>query len=344
MLAELNIKASADPSGRRRMDTRQWRPIKNLRHRRAHPPRRLPPRPRPKRQFRSFILRPDRSVRTDGPAGDVITTASWRGNADNGSRDAACWRPFARGAKSSECNTFCSLSRHTGRGGNTIAAINRVRPGRSIPLLNTIVSHAASLPLHSYALNRRISWLKLWVLAVVSVLGKDQKGVVAQFATYMAERGINIEDIEQRVVRGFFVMDMLVDLKDLTTALSDVITGLLELGRRIDMEVRVHLHGERKKKKAAILVSKEPHCLRQLIADIRENKLHCQVAGVFANHPDLEPIAREANLPFAWKSHDDLPGHFQWLNGQLRSQGADMVVLARYMRIFPPEIIGESSA
>ena len=30
----------------------------------------------------------------------------------------------------------------------------------------------------------------------------------------MAERGINIEDIEQRVVRGFFVMDMLVDLKD----------------------------------------------------------------------------------------------------------------------------------
>ena len=53
------------------------------------------------------------------------------------------------------------------------------------------------------------------VLAVVSVLGKDQKGVVAQFATYMADRGINIEDIEQRVVRGFFVMDMLVDLKDL---------------------------------------------------------------------------------------------------------------------------------
>src|SRR5688572_2289132 len=66
------------------------------------------------------------------------------------------------------------------------------------------------------------------VLAVVSVLGKDQKGVVAQFATYMAERGINIEDIEQRVVRGFFVMDMLVDLKDLQIDLSELITGLLE--------------------------------------------------------------------------------------------------------------------
>ena len=104
-------------------------------------------------------------------------------------------------------------------------------------------------------------------LAVVSVLGKDQKGVVAQFATYMAQRGINIEDIEQRVVRGFFLMDMLVDLKDLTIDLSDLITGLLELGRKIDMEVRVHLHSERRRKRVAILVSKEPHCLKQLIAD-----------------------------------------------------------------------------
>ena len=68
------------------------------------------------------------------------------------------------------------------------------------------------------------------VLAVVSVLGKDQKGVVAQFATYMAERGINIEDIAQRVIRGFFLMDMLVDLRDLNCDLSELITGLLGSG------------------------------------------------------------------------------------------------------------------
>src|SRR5512143_65884 len=115
------------------------------------------------------------------------------------------------------------------------------------------------------------------VLAVVSVLGKDQKGVVAQFATYMAERGVNIEDIEQRVVRGFFVMDMLVDLKDLSSDLSELITGLLDLGRKIDMEVRVHLHSERRQKKVAILVSKEPHCLQQLVGDFHSGKLRGQV-------------------------------------------------------------------
>src|SRR4051812_5278981 len=153
------------------------------------------------------------------------------------------------------------------------------------------------------------------VLAVVSVLGKDQKGVVAQFATYMAERGINIEDIEQRVVRGFFVMDMLVDLKELSIDLSELVTGLLELGKRIDMEVRVQLHSEGKRRGVALLVSKERHCLEQLIRYHREGKLHGQIVGVFSNHPELEPVARAAGLPFAWHAHDDLEKHFDWLAG-----------------------------
>src|SRR5687767_7803935 len=109
----------------------------------------------------------------------------------------------------------------------------------------------------------------------------------------MAERGINIEDIEQRVVRGFFVMDMLVDLKDLTTDLSELITGLLDLGRRIEMEVRVHLHSERRRKRIAALVSKEPHCLKQLVEDAAHGRLHGQIASVLSNHPDLEPIAEK---------------------------------------------------
>jgi formyltetrahydrofolate deformylase len=177
------------------------------------------------------------------------------------------------------------------------------------------------------------------VLAVVSVLGKDQKGVVAQFATYMAERGINIQDIEQRVVRGFFVMDMLVDLADLTADLTELISGLLALGKKIDMDVRVHLHSERRRKKVAILVSKEPHCLEHLIEQHRARKLHGDIACVLGNHPDLEPIAKAAGFKFAWHSHTDLKAHFHWLLQQLNEHQADLVVLARYMRILPPEII-----
>jgi formyltetrahydrofolate deformylase len=176
------------------------------------------------------------------------------------------------------------------------------------------------------------------VLAVISVLGKDQKGVVAQFATYIAERGVNIEDIEQRVVRGFFVMDMLVDLKDLSSDLSELITGLLDVGRRIDMEVRVVLQSERRLKRIALLVSKEPHCLQQLLDDYAHRKLHGQVVSVLANHPDLEPIAKSAGLPFSSMRADDVESHFTWLHGQLAALKPDLIVLARYMRILPPRV------
>jgi formyltetrahydrofolate deformylase len=177
------------------------------------------------------------------------------------------------------------------------------------------------------------------VLAVVSVLGKDQKGVVAQFATYMAQRGINIEDIEQRVVRGFFLMDMLVDLKELTGDLSELITALLELGRRLDMEVRVHLHSERRQKKVALLVSKEPHCLRRLIEDFSQQRTVATPAVVLSNHPDLEPQAKQANLPFAWHPSDDAQKHFDWLLRSLKTHSPDLVVLARYMRILPAALV-----
>ena len=178
------------------------------------------------------------------------------------------------------------------------------------------------------------------VFAVVSVLGKDQKGVVAQFATYMADRGINIQDIEQRVVRGFFVMDMLVDLADLSCDLSELITGLIGLGQRIDMEVRVVLQSEKRRKKIALLVSKEPHCLNQLIADFKNGKLHGEIAVVLSNHPNLEPHAKAAGLSFASHSADDLQKHFDWLLKSLQEHAVDLVVLARYMRILPPKLIG----
>ena len=61
------------------------------------------------------------------------------------------------------------------------------------------------------------------VHAVVSVIGRDQKGVVARFATYLAERGINIKDVVQQVVHGQFIMDMLVDLAEMSASLDELI-------------------------------------------------------------------------------------------------------------------------
>jgi formyltetrahydrofolate deformylase len=181
------------------------------------------------------------------------------------------------------------------------------------------------------------------VLAVISVQGRDQKGVVAKFATYVAGHGINIEDMEQRVVRGIFVMDMLVDLHDMTISLDQLITGLLELGRQIGMESRITLRQTRKAKRVVVLVSKEPHCLHKLIELSRQNELNGRIVAVLANHGVLENTARLAELPFAFTPSGPEPEtkhkHSQWLLEKLRSLEPDLIILARYMQILSPEII-----
>ena len=108
----------------------------------------------------------------------------------------------------------------------------------------------------------------------------------------------------------------------------------------MDMEVRVHLHSERRAKRVALLVSREPHCLEQLIEDFSHGKLPGEIVGVFANHPDLEPLAKAAGLEFAWKAQRRPRGPLRLAARQsLHGASADLVVLARYMRILPPRIV-----
>lgn len=177
------------------------------------------------------------------------------------------------------------------------------------------------------------------VLAIVSVLGRDQKGVVARISTFLAERDVNIEDIEQRVVRGQFLMDMLVDITDASATLDELVTGLLGIGTEIGMEIRVALHNERERKRVAILVSKEQHCLDQLLADWRAGDLRGDIVAILGNHESLRAVAEAEGLPFKWFASTDKAAHEQFLLEELDAAKADLVVLARYMQILTPTIV-----
>src|SRR6185369_1778185 len=134
--------------------------------------------------------------------------------------------------------------------------------------------------------------------AVVSVLGRDQKGVVARVCTYLAQHSVNIEQIDQNVMEGLFIMSMLVDLKDLDVNLDTLILDLKGIGQEMQMDVTIRLHGERTRKKVALLVSKESHCLDALLAAESEGELDADFPVVLSNHPDLEPLAAAAKVPF----------------------------------------------
>ena len=176
-------------------------------------------------------------------------------------------------------------------------------------------------------------------LAVVSVIGRDQKGVVARISTYLAGCNINIEDIEQRVMEGLFIMTMLVDLSDLSVNLDDLILELKAIGEEIRMEVSIRLHGRKEPKRVAVLVSREPHCLERLLADRAHGDLNGQLVVVLSNHDMLRRLAENQGILFLHHPANDKPSHERFLLEKLADVQADLVVLARYMQILSPDFV-----
>jgi ACT domain-containing protein len=76
-------------------------------------------------------------------------------------------------------------------------------------------------------------------LAIVTVIGKDQVGIVAHISTALHEEQVNIEDITQSIMSGFFVMGMLVDVARSSKSIKALRERLQTLGERIGVSVTI---------------------------------------------------------------------------------------------------------
>ena len=75
--------------------------------------------------------------------------------------------------------------------------------------------------------------------AIITVIGKDTTGIIAAVCTLLAEKKINILDISQTVMDGFFTMTMLVDLTASTVAFADTSDALTAKGEEMGLVIRI---------------------------------------------------------------------------------------------------------
>lgn len=75
--------------------------------------------------------------------------------------------------------------------------------------------------------------------AIITVVGADKVGIIAQVSAFLAERNINIEDISQTVLSGNFVMMMMVDLSQGNTTLEKVKEDLTFLGSSLQVSINL---------------------------------------------------------------------------------------------------------
>ncbi len=73
---------------------------------------------------------------------------------------------------------------------------------------------------------------------VITVVGKDTVGIIAKVCAYLAETGINILDISQTIVSGYFNMMMIVDMTSPSKSYDDVISDLDKLGEEIGVLIK----------------------------------------------------------------------------------------------------------
>ena len=75
--------------------------------------------------------------------------------------------------------------------------------------------------------------------AIVTVVGKDRVGIIANVCTALAEFNVNVLDISQTVMQNMFTMNMLVDVKEANVSYSEIVDALDAEGERLGVNIRI---------------------------------------------------------------------------------------------------------
>ena len=75
--------------------------------------------------------------------------------------------------------------------------------------------------------------------AIVTVIGQDRVGIIANICTLLAENNVNILDISQTIMQGSFTMVMAVDIGAATASFGDLSAALAELGAEMGLSIRI---------------------------------------------------------------------------------------------------------
>jgi formyltetrahydrofolate deformylase len=167
----------------------------------------------------------------------------------------------------------------------------------------------------------------------------DRPGLVAGVAGTLYEHDANILEADQHDDPGTGMFFQRIrfeiggrDVPDLRTAMDD-------LGERLGLDWSMRDRGDLRK--LAILVSREDHCLYDLLVRHRSGELPCDIRLIVSNHETLAPVAAQFGVPFhrVPVTEESIGRAEETQQRLLEAAGIDLIVLARYMRILSPACV-----
>lgn len=176
--------------------------------------------------------------------------------------------------------------------------------------------------------------------AVLLINCPDRMGIVAEVAQFLYKHNANIlhADEHQDTERGIFFLRTEWELADFTLNEKAFIETFSPLAQKFNMEWDIFY--TRKKKKVAIFVSREDHCLEDLLYRYKSGELDCEIAFILSNHETAKPLAKFYNIPFQYIPNTTEKGKTEKkILTLLKKNNVDLIVLARYMQILSPDFL-----
>jgi len=164
----------------------------------------------------------------------------------------------------------------------------------------------------------------------------DRKGLVATIANVLAEYSLNIITLREFVDQDsnqFFARFVCEGSADYILIKADLTIALPE-----DAAITINPNPD---KKIAVLVTKEYHCLSDILVRNHFGTLGASVECVIGNHPDLEDLCKRFSIPFHFISHEDKNKETfeQEIISTLSTYAFDYIILAKFMRILSPAFV-----
>ncbi len=180
---------------------------------------------------------------------------------------------------------------------------------------------------------------------VVTLSCPDRVGIVAAVHSLIAEHGGWVTEAAQHADgesgRFFLRTEILADSLDVDRPALTAAFG--PLAEEFDLSLRI---GDTDRpQRMVVLVSKATHCLEELLYRWRSGELPCEFPLVISNHPDAAPVLERYGIDFL---HVPMPADpaakaqaFETIARRFVEVGGDVMVLARFMQVLPPELCAQ---
>jgi len=171
---------------------------------------------------------------------------------------------------------------------------------------------------------------------VILIQCKDRVGLVAAITGVLAARNLNIVSMREHVdVQANVFFARIVSAQE--TAVDEL---QVQLKAVLPVDANISINPE-PEKKIVLLVTKEYHCLSDILVRNHFNTLGASVQAVISNHAVLQDICERFAVPFHFITHENKSKETfeQELTQQINAYAFDYIILAKFMRILSPSFV-----